>query len=264
MSSPCPVCEQPTQPWGTGTVLGDVRADYVRCQACGLIRAEHPDWLERAYSSAIADLDIGLLDRCLVLSHVTAAVLFAQRLRGGSFLDWAGGYGTLTRLMRDRGHDFVDHDPMATNVFAGRHRVDDLTGLRFDAVTAFEVLEHLADPVEQLREAAELTDLLLVTTQVIPDPAPRPGSWDYYAPETGQHITFYTARTVAVLARRLGFHGSVSGSLVHLMHRRPIMRRTRALVRSHRLAYGVGLVASLPDRRRSLLLADAERVRSGS
>lgn len=264
MTSLCPVCEQPTVPWGTSTLLGDVRADYVRCPACGLIRAENPNWLTRAYGAAISDLDIGLLSRCLALSHVTSAVISAERLRSGCFLDWAGGYGTLARLMRDRGYNFVDHDPMAVNVFAGRNRLKELTGKHFDAVTAFEVLEHLADPVGQLREVAHLTDMLLVTTQVIPNPAPRPGNWDYYAPETGQHITFYTPQTIAELATKLGFRGSVSGSLVHLMHRRPISRRTTALVRSHQLAYGVGLAASLRDRRRSLLLADVERVRTAT
>ena len=33
--------------------------------------AVRPEWLDEAYSDAIAKLDIGLLDRCQILSSVT-------------------------------------------------------------------------------------------------------------------------------------------------------------------------------------------------
>jgi hypothetical protein len=256
----CRVCDGSVRPFAEGRVLGDVDVTYLQCVSCGLVMADDPTWLQAAYADAIAQLDVGLLDRCQILANVTSSVLRAERLRGGRFLDWAGGYGVLTRLMRDRGFDFAHTDVYAANVFAAGF-TGDLSDGRFDLVTAFEVLEHLADPVGELAPVAAATDRLLVTTQVLPSPAPRPGEWDYYAPESGQHITFYTSRSLEALARRLGFDGVVTSSLVHLFHRGPVSRATRALVRRPAVGYGLGHVAALADRRHSLMMRDHDAVR---
>ncbi len=121
MTSDCRACSGPTGLFASTTVLQTTPADFVRCTSCGLVMADDITWLADAYASAITKLDVGLLDRCLLLSQVTAAVLRSERLRGGRFLDWAGGYGTLTRLMRDRGYDFTHEDPYAANIFAEGH-----------------------------------------------------------------------------------------------------------------------------------------------
>lgn len=262
MTAPCRACETPTASFARARVLGHVEVEYGRCPACGMVIAWDPTWLEEAYGDAIAKLDVGLLDRCQILASVTAAVLRAERLRGGRFLDWAGGYGTLTRLMRDRGYDFVHHDPMAVNVFAEGHEVVDPTAGRYDLVTAFEVLEHLPDPVAALAPLAASTDRLLTTTQVLPSPTPAPEDWDYYALESGQHITFYTRDSLERLARRLGFDGVVTSSLVHLFYRGRLSPLTRALVQRPAVGYGLGHLASLADRRHSMLLSDHDAVRS--
>ncbi|HSN06978.1 MAG TPA: class I SAM-dependent methyltransferase, partial [Candidatus Angelobacter sp.] len=209
-------------------------------------------------------LDVGLLERCVQLANVTTALIGAERLRSGRFLDFAGGYGTLTRFMRDRGFDFHHHDPLCENVFAQGFEgsLDD----RYDLVTAFEVLEHLPDPRASLAPVAATTDLLLVTTQLLPEPAPLPGEWDYYAEETGQHVLLYTPAALEALARDLGMQVTSSGRLVHLFHRRPVSRATRLLLRDERLSYVVGAVRSELARRRGLIAADrraaVERLRS--
>jgi hypothetical protein len=260
VSSRCRVCEGAVRRFADARVLGHVDVSYLQCESCGLVMADEPTWLEKAYADAIAQLDVGLLDRCQILANVTSSVLRAERLRGGRFLDWAGGYGVLTRLMRDRGFDFAHTDVYAANIFASGF-TGDLGGERFDLVTAFEVLEHLTDPVGELAPVAAATDRLLVTTQVLPSPAPRPGEWDYYALESGQHITFYTPRSLEELARRLGFDGVVTSSLVHLFHRGPVSRLTRSIVRRPAVGYALGHLAAVPDRRHSLMLRDHDAVR---
>lgn len=224
--------------------------------------AADPTWLDDAYASPIAALDIGLLDRCLLLSHITASILKAQRLRHGPFLDWAGGYGTLTRLMRDRGYRFEHSDPYTQNLFAVGHEAENVGSSRFELVTAFEVLEHLTDPSGELAVVAGTTDFLLTTTHVLPEPAPKPGDWWYYTPETGQHITFYTRKSMEILADRLGFDGVVTGPFVHLFYRgKKPSALTSALVRRPAISYGAGLLASVTDRRHSLQASDLEEVK---
>lgn len=256
-SAQCPLCMGPSAPFATGIVLGDRPVEYARCRHCCSIFLPDPDWLDEAYANAISDTDVGLLERCLQLANITHAIIGAERLDAGPFLDFAGGYGTLTRLMRDRGRPFLHHDPLCENLFA-RGLEGDLTS-QYRMVTAFEVLEHLPDPRQQLAQVAATTDLLLISTEVLPTPAPAPGSWDYYSPESGQHITFPTVQSLESLASALGFQATSSGRLLHLFHRRPLRRATRLLLWDERLAYTVGAVASEVARRRGLTQDDSLR-----
>jgi hypothetical protein len=240
--------------FGAGTVLGDIPVVYMRCAVCRCVQLPGPDWLDAAYADAISALDVGLLERCVQLANVTTAVLGAERLRSGTYLDFAGGYGTLTRFMRDRGFDFHHHDPLCQNLFA--QGWEGSLDVGYDLVTAFEVLEHLVDPVSTLAPVAGTTDLLLLTTQVLPEPAPAPGEWDYSAAETGQHVTLYTPAGLRALAEGLGMDVTSSGRVVHLFHRRPLRRTTRLLLRDERIGYAVGALRSEFARRRGLITSD--------
>lgn len=255
----CLVCGGHTSPFADGFVLRERRARYVRCDHCGLVRVEAPDWLDEAYTDAIAALDVGLLSRSLEMSHILSAVLRTERLASGTFLDWAGGYGTLTRLMRDRGYDFFHHDPFCSNLFAVG--LDGELDGRYDLVSAIEVLEHLVDPVADLDAIASCTDRLLVTTLLLPDPAPKPGDWWYFTPETGQHITFFTRSALHRLSARLRMQCLSLNDNIHLFHRVRPTRATRLLLRRPRLACWLGAVSACRNER-SLLPPDIEAARA--
>lgn len=227
-SNGCPVCRSTMQWFASGTVLGRIDVDYFRCTGCGLVTLPEPTWLDQAYSNAITSMDVGLLSRCQSLAGFTAAMVRSERLGSGPFLDWAGGYGTLTRMMRDRGFDFFHLDPLCENVFAQGFEGDLVR--QYQLITAYEVLEHLADPVTNLSEVAASTDRLLMTSYLLPEPAPAPSDWWYYTPETGQHITFYTERALATLAQRLGYSVITDGVSRHLFYRGSVSSRTRLLL----------------------------------
>ena len=88
MTSDSPACSGPTGHFASTTVLRSAPADFVRCTWCGLVMADDITWFADAYASAITKLDVGLLDRCLLLSQVTAAVLRSERLRGAAASTW--------------------------------------------------------------------------------------------------------------------------------------------------------------------------------
>lgn len=229
MSDPaCPACDTAMAVFDTALVMGRYEATYHRCPCCGLVALRETPWLEEAYASPIHDTDVGLLRRARRYSTIASAVIAFEGLRGGRFLDWAGGYGVLTQVMRDRGHDFWHHDAYARPVFA-RDFQDSGEG-RLAMVTAFEVMEHLAEPRDELAKVAERTDLLLFTTELLPDEPPHVGQWWYYLPEVGQHITLHTPSSLQHVGEALGYRLTTNRRNWHLFHRGDLDPRTRLLL----------------------------------
>jgi hypothetical protein len=188
----------------------------VLCDGCGLLQADEPYWLDEAYRSPIATADTGLVERNLQIARKLACALFFLFDRRGRFADFAGGYGLLTRRMRDIGFDFYWSDPYASNLLA---RGFELTPEQKPcaAATAFEVLEHVTDPLAFLRDvlASSGAPAAILSTEIF-EGAPPPPSWPYYSFATGQHVSFYQRRTLAFLARRLSLELYSTGWL-HLL-----------------------------------------------
>lgn len=247
-SRPCPVCCAATAVFDRGVVLERYTVEYHRCGGCGLVVLPSPDWLDEAYSSAISDHDTGLLRRSRILSRVTGAAIRAEGLRKGRFLDWAGGYGVLTQLMRDRGFDYWHHDDFAQPLFA--RSFQDAGDADYDLITAFEVVEHLTDPRQELAAISKRTDRLLFTTELLPEPAPRVADWWYYLPETGQHVTFHTLDSLRVLGASLGYELTSNGRNLHMFHRVSLHPATR-IVLSQRLSATVAAAGGLVRHARS-------------
>lgn len=225
----CAVCSTPMGHYADGRVLEKYDVAYLRCPSCRMISLPDPHWLDEAYERAIYTGDTGLLRRCRILTTVTSAVIRAEGIGKGTFLDWAGGYGTLTRMMRDRGFEFLHTDAYCDNIFAQGFEGDPADG-RYDLVTAYEVMEHLADPYAELEKLARTTDRILFTTELQPDDAPQLGDWWYFLPESGQHITFHTERSLGILAERLGYQLLSNGDQYHLFHRGPVRPGTRVVL----------------------------------
>ncbi len=250
----CKLCGAGTGPFGELVVLARHLARYRRCTACGYVFAEDPYWLGEAYADqAIAALDTGIVVRNLWLADAVDALL-RWRFRGvRRALDHGGGSGLFVRLMRDRGYDFRWTDPYCRNLFALGFEAG--TDDRFDFATCFEVIEHLADPLPALAELAERAPTLLVSTELLPATGNRPGEWHYYAPETGQHIGFFTAASLADVGRKLGRHFATDGRMLHAFTSEPLDPRWLRWVTKRRR---VRWLLRLRRKRPALTWADAE------
>ena len=89
-------------------------------------------------------------------------------------------------------------------------------------MTAFEVIEYVADPVEFVRDALTSSggDSLVFTADLFGDSPPKCGDWWHYAFETSQNILFYQRRTVTAIAGRLGSKLYCRGAAHMLTNRR--------------------------------------------
>ena len=191
----------------------DVR--YYRCLDTGFIQTEDPYWLQEAYSSAITKLDVGMVMRNEQLREQAQNFIMRFLNQNGIFLDFAGGYGLFTRMMRDRGFNFFHHDQYCQNIFAEYFELADAGQADgFELVTAFEVFEHMEKPMEEIRNITTFSDHLLFTTHLQPQRSLT--DWWYLAPETGQHIAFHTYKSLEYLATELGYNFYSNGVSIHL------------------------------------------------
>jgi hypothetical protein len=231
----CRLCGGATESFGELTVLGRHRARYARCTECGYVAVEDPHWLEKAYADhAIAALDTGIVMRNLWLADAVDALLRWRFREVRTALDFGAGTGLFVRLMRDRGHDFRWSDPHCENLFALGFEVDANTTL--DLVTCFEVAEHLTEPLPVFEHLIARAPILIFSTELLPERHNRPGEWHYYAPETGQHVGFFTIASLQVLANRLGRHLASDGRMLHTLTTEPLNPRWLRAVSKQRRA----------------------------
>lgn len=210
----CKICNSPSTKIFSKVVLKKYPADYYQCGSCGFVQTSAPVWIEEAYNSAITSLDIGLLGRNIQLRPEVTRIIDACFPEAKVMLDYAGGYGVFVRLMRDAGFNFYREDKFCENIFADHFDLKDAGRSSFDVVTAFEVFEHFVDPLPEIKKIFGFSEHVIFSTQLTPASNKEMEDWWYIAPETGQHLSFYSSSTMEVLAKQFGkYYYSKNGGL---------------------------------------------------
>lgn len=213
----CKICSSGASLFSQATILNKYLVSYYKCSECGFVHTEEPYWFDEAYSQAINSSDVGLVNRNIMFSKVASALILAFFNSNGRFLDYGGGYGLFVRIMRDRGLDFYWLDEFCSNIFAKGLEHDIMRGDAYELLTAFEVFEHLKDPYGDISKMLRFSKNVLFTTELLPAHIPEPGSWWYYGLEHGQHISFYTWRSLSVIAKKFNLNLYSNGRSWHLL-----------------------------------------------
>ncbi|APG60121.1 hypothetical protein LPB144_06690 [Christiangramia salexigens] len=175
-----------------------------------------------AYNSgAISALDTGILSRNLDLTNKTEEILLKlySDFSGFKGLDYGGGEGITVRMLRDRGFNFYRYDLYAQNLYAKFFDLNDLPpGIHFNILTAFEVFEHLKDPIEEIEKMFNYSDTILFSTELIPYNSQNDlYDWWYLVPEGGQHISFYDKKTLHTIAGKFHAKFFTNNTNLHIL-----------------------------------------------
>ncbi len=216
----CNICSSESKPFSKARILRKYEIRYFRCSNCGFVQTEEPYWLQEAYSQPVIDSDLGLIGRNISLAEKTAFLVSSLFNPNASFIDYGGGSGMLVRMMRDKGYDFYWSDKYSTNIFAKGFKADET--VQYELLTAYEIFEHLPDPIDEVRKMLSYSKNILFTTILVPGTNPGPDEWWYYSLDAGQHISLYTIDSLQKMASKLGMLLYSNGKTVHLLTTRRI------------------------------------------
>ena len=203
----CKICSHSMNKIFDEKVLHKYTVSYFKCDECSIIQTEQPFWLGEAYSDAIVKADTGLVMRNIKQALQMAALIHFHFDPKSSFVDVAGGYGILTRLMRDFGFNYYWDDPYCENLlargFESKHCDKQIT-----AISAFEVMEHIEDPINFIKsEFDKYKCQTIIFSTLLYDDASYPNKdWWYYTFSTGQHISIYHKKTFNKIAQILNLN----------------------------------------------------------
>lgn len=259
----CRCCLGDTSYFSTSTILG-FSAEYLICLKCSSVQVNNPIWIEQAHAKAISSLDTGLVSRCISASRLTATLLYLEGKKESKGLDWGGGTGLLTRLLRDQGFRVRSYDKYAKAEHAEEFESTQVQSEEpATFMTSIECFEHLVSPIDAFKTVSMKKEYFIFTTNVIATPPPDPAkaSWWYYVPESGQHITFVSRKGMEEFRNILGFKHYLAFGDLHVMSRSKLRPITRIILGT-RVLRGVAilLIPEILNKRFSLAVADKEEI----
>jgi len=250
----CKICGSISHDFADGKIINKYSIKYYQCDHCGFTQTEEPYWLDESYAQVINDSDIGVVRRNIVNANICRAIIHAFLNPEARFVDFGGGYGMFVRLMRDYGFDFYRVDKYCQNLFAKGFDLEEPVGESLELLTAFEVFEHFSNPSANFVELLKLSSNILFGTELIPATNPKPEEWWYYGLDHGQHISFYTVKSLQYLADSKGLNLYTNSRNFHLFTKKKMSPFLFRVLCSNKIS----TLFNLFNRRSSLLATDYE------
>lgn len=200
---------------GQALAPSGMNVDYVMCHDCGFCYApafarwSPEDFAQNIYNADYIRVDPGFLDTRPRANAATLRGMFGEHALGIRHLDYGGGSGVMSALLREAGWQSLSYDP-----FGIRHGTIEELG-KFHLVTAFEVFERVSDVrrlMDELHGLLAPDGMVLLSTMLSDGHLAfgRPLSWWYAAPRNG-HISLFSRESLGRLGQQYGWNfGSLS------------------------------------------------------
>ncbi len=221
----CKLCGEQTMYKFSLPLIADLQGDYFECTKCCLLQSHHLDALtvqgliDLANYSPDADLDSGAAWRqfCIAnrLHQLVATRVLPDTDANFKALDFGCGTGFLVSFLAHRfGWKAAGFDPYWTPAYAQPKVYKDWQSVvensPYNLIIATEVFEHFINPHEELIRIGEILakdfGFIYVTTgRYVPGQTTR--DWNYLAPQSGHHVSFYARETMQEIARLMGASG---------------------------------------------------------
>lgn len=215
----CKICDSEARHVKTLKIKEVYNAEYYLCNKCGFLFVNNPTWLVESYKNPIDDSDNGYVMRNVYLSRKTLVlftVLFGTK---HTYLDFAGGYGMLARLMRDYGLDFLLSDAYTPNLFMKEFEYKDQ---KIEALTCFEGFEHFSEPKNEINNMFSIAPNIFFSTVLFSGEEAPEDDWEYYGLNHGQHVAFYSLKTLEHIAKKHNVNVYSNGANLHLFTKKKI------------------------------------------
>jgi len=203
---------------------------YTHCPNCSFTFAPEfgqwteDDFLKRIYNERYIDVDPDYLE---VRPRTNAEVIsnfFSQQKGMIKHLDYGGGNGKLSALLKEKGWDSLSYDPFPRNDI-------DINELgKFNFITALEVFEHVPDVNRLMNNLCMLMDnsCLILFSTMTTDGNIRQNNritWWYASPRNG-HISLFSKKSLMILGNKygLGFK-SISNGVHCYVNQTPVWAR---------------------------------------
>ncbi|MEJ7578387.1 MAG: class I SAM-dependent methyltransferase [Pyrinomonadaceae bacterium] len=221
----CKLCDEKTVYKFSLPLVAGLRGEYFECTNCRMLQSRHldvltaPGLVEIADYDPNADLDSGAAWRmsCLAsrLEQLVKLKVVPRARSSFRALDFGCGTGFLVSYMAHRfGWSAIGYDPFWTpayaldKVFTEWEQVAEKAP--YNLIVASEVFEHFTDPKNELlriRETLAKDIAFLYVTTGLYVPGKTTEGWNYLAPQSGHHVSFYARRTMQEVARLVGASG---------------------------------------------------------
>lgn len=213
----CRLCGGSTTHRFSHRILGKYPCGFWQCSQCGSLQTDAPYWLDESYAEIHSATDTGMAARTLQMAQLVGLLLRMAGMGGKTLcLDWGGGNGLFCRMMRDQGFNFYNDDKYAEPFYCAGFTADRIGIAKCDAVTSFEVFEHLPNPRAELTNILRLEPKLWIfSTQLYEGQGP---DWNYLGPGLGRHVFFYSEKALRLFAAANGYR-FLRGRHLHLLVR---------------------------------------------
>ena len=205
----CRLCGGALKEFFSKKLLGKYDVLYFKCLDCHSLQTETPYWLDEAYkTNNISNIDTGAVQRNL--HNLAACYIISKIFKATNVIDIGGGDGLLCRLLRDYTINCYVKDKYATPTYG-----QGFTQQNFDTpdlIVGFEVMEHYPNPKYDLDNLFFYNPrALLLSTMIFTN---EQQDWWYLSPESGQHVFFYSKKSIGMIATKYKYDLIISGGFI--------------------------------------------------